>query len=326
VTLFIAILLWVSSSPGSAACQSTPPPAALSPGQVIDLVNQSRISHGLPALIVDPILMGTAQSTADSMAANQMHSHIGGVKERVAAAGYGSGDTPWATENFVILMPGEGQDQILQAWADEAHMAPMVNPNYKHVGAGVAEGDGLIYYILHAAYTSDGKYKLYQTPGLGTPTAVTLSQYIYAVQTVTPQADGSLVHIIKPGQSLWSIAIAYGTHINELQRLNGFASDNTTVYSGQKLLIPTRTGGPLLALSITPEPGQNDITITMITRSESLLVFTPTYLDNSTLISSATPALQTKKGSTQTGAIMIIIVLLFGTSLVATGSLWKKTV
>jgi hypothetical protein len=37
-------------------------------------------------------------------------------------------------------------------------MAPMGNPNYKHVGAEVAEGDGLVYYVLHAAYPSDGKH------------------------------------------------------------------------------------------------------------------------------------------------------------------------
>jgi uncharacterized protein YkwD len=100
ISTLVALLLWALSSPPSAACRSTPPPAALSPDQALDLVNQSRISHGLLALIVDPILTGTTQSAADFMAANQMHSHIDGVKERARAAGYGSGNTPLGDGKF----------------------------------------------------------------------------------------------------------------------------------------------------------------------------------------------------------------------------------
>jgi LysM repeat protein len=218
-------------------------------------------------------------------------------------------------------------EDILQAWSDELHMIPMVNPNYKHVGAGVAETDGYVYYILHAAYTSDGKYKPYQTPGPGTPTAVTISQYIYAVQTVTPQADGNLIHIVKPGQSLWSIAIAYGAHINEIQKLNGFASDYNTVYTGQKLLVPTNVDSPSPALSATSEPEQNRTGITAAASTEKPVSVTPTLPDIPVGVSITPTVPQNEKGSTQTVAIIIIVVFLFGTSMVATGSLWRnKTV
>ena len=136
-----------------------------------------------------------------------------------------------------------------------------------------------------------------------------------------------MIHIVKPGQSLWSIAIAYGTHINELQRLNGFANDLTTVYTGQKLLVPTNADSPPPALSATPEPEQSKTGITEAARSERPVSLTPTLLDISTEASSATQVPQTDKGSTQTVAIIIIVVFLFGTSLVATGSLWRnKTV
>ena len=206
------------------------------------------MSHRLPALNIDPILMQTAQTTADIMAGNLMHGHIGDVKGRVMAAGYGIGDIPWATENFVVLPLGV-ENRILTAWADDTHQIPMVDPNYKHVGAGVAEVDGSVYYVLHAAYTSNKIYK----PGLvgttGTLVKSIYSDYIYAVQTVTPQADGSVIHIVKPGQTLWSIAIAYNTHIVDILNANNLPQSLEMVYNNQRLIIPItvapqKTAGP----------------------------------------------------------------------------------
>lgn len=215
----------------------TPTLHPMSPNELINLINRARTSHRLPALSIDPILMQTAQTTADIMAGNLMMGHIGDVKGRVMAAGYGIGDIPWATENFVVLPLGS-ESRILTAWADDIHQIPMVDPNYKHVGAGVAEVDGSAYYVLHAAYTSNKIYK----PGVpGTPGVQVknvFSEYMYPVQTVTPQADGSVVHIVKSGQTLWSIAIAYNTHIVDILNANNLPQSLEMVYNGQRLIIP----------------------------------------------------------------------------------------
>ena len=65
--------------------------------ELILAMNTLRVSYGLPALIEDPIINAVAQSTAATMAANNMSWHIGDVRGRIAAAGYGGGGTVWAT-------------------------------------------------------------------------------------------------------------------------------------------------------------------------------------------------------------------------------------
>ena len=110
---------------------------------LIIAMNTLRVSNGHPALIEDPIINAVAQSTAQTMAENSMSWHIGDVRGRIAAAGYGGGAKVWATENFAVGFGNTGIDEVMQAWADPDHMRPAVNPAYCHVGAGVAQaGDG----------------------------------------------------------------------------------------------------------------------------------------------------------------------------------------
>src|SRR3990172_11225675 len=103
--------------------------------ELILAMNTLRVSYGLPALIEDPIVNAVAQSTAATMAANNMSWHIGDVRGRIAAAGYGNGGTVWATENFAVSSGGMGIDEIMAAWADPDHMRPAVNPAYCHLGS-----------------------------------------------------------------------------------------------------------------------------------------------------------------------------------------------
>jgi LysM repeat protein len=244
--LAFLLLAWAgSSAPARAYQEPTPTLRPLTPAEIIARINRIRTGRGLRALIVDPILMGTAQSTADVMAGFSMTGHIGDVRGRVIAAGYGAGDIAWATENFAVLPVGTDPGVIFEIWSDDLHMKPMADPNYRHIGAGVAlASEEAVYFIVHAAYTSNGTYKPNLTPPApgadgASAGAFSISQYVFAVQTATPRPDGSLVHIVRQGQSLWSIAIAYQTHIDTLQRLNHLSQDNLTIYIGQKLLIPT---------------------------------------------------------------------------------------
>src|SRR5512133_2594631 len=176
-------------------------------------MNTLRVSYGLPALIEDPIINAVAQSTAATMAANNMSWHIGDVRGRIAAAGYGAGGTVWATENFAVSSGGMGIDEIMATWSDADHMRPAVDPAYCNVGAGVAQtSDGRIYYILQAAYVSGRECGSSISPG-GTlqPGAIPnpIPQLILPVKIATPDADGKVFHQMQAGQSFWSIAIAY---------------------------------------------------------------------------------------------------------------------
>lgn len=300
----------------------TPVPDPLTPQQLIQLINTVRTGRGLPALIVDPILMGTAQSTADIMAAYNMTGHIGDVRGRVSSAGYGAGDIPWATENYVTLPPGpDHRPIILQAWADDEHMRPMAGANYRHVGAGVSvTADGQVYYVIHAGYTSNRTYKPAPTPGPGTPTTTAVSQIIFAVQIATPGADGALVHVVRNGQSLWSIAIAYGTHIIDIQRLNGMSPDYLTIYTGQKLKIPTLTGAARPPSPTAQRTPQARAAAVLTTRVQGQAGLSPTATPAPT---QDTPLPPETDRSPEIIRTTLVILAVLGVALVAFGVMFR---
>lgn len=69
-----------------------------------------------------------------------------------------------------------------------------------------------------------------------------------------------IYHEVKPGQTLWSIARAYGIDVQTLTRVNQ-VSDTTALYAGQKLYIPGATQQreivsrcPCVADTVKPAP------------------------------------------------------------------------
>ena len=215
------------------------PPSQASAYDLILAMNTLRVSYGLPALVEDPIVNAVAQSTAATMAANNMSWHIGDVRGRLAAAGYGAGGTVWATENFAVSSSGMGIDEIMAVWADPDHMRPAVNPAYCNVGAGVAEANGKTYYILQAAYVSGRECGSSSSGGTSQPGVVPnpVSQLIIPVKIATPDAEGKVFHDVQAGQSFWSIAIAYQITIHDLEVWNNL-SRNIPLRAGQRLFIP----------------------------------------------------------------------------------------
>ncbi|HUF39409.1 MAG TPA: LysM peptidoglycan-binding domain-containing protein [Anaerolineales bacterium] len=216
--------------------------SAVTSSDLILAMNTLRVSNGLQALIVDPVVMSVAQATADTMAAYEMSWHIGDVRGRIAAAGYGNGATVWATENFAVGLGGWGIDQIMLSWADPDHMRPATNPAYCHVGAGVSTAaSGRIYYVLQAAYVSGnacGPYEYTGDTGGGSTGPPPVSQVIIPVQVATPDADGKIYHEVKSGQSFWSIAVAYKVTIADIEFWNNLSRD-LTLKVGTRLFIPS---------------------------------------------------------------------------------------
>jgi LysM repeat protein len=212
--------------------------------ELILAMNTLRVSFGHPALIEHPIVNAVAQATAQTMAANNMSWHIGDVRGRIQAAGYGGGATVWATENFAVGT-NMGIDQIMVAWADPDHMRPAVNPAYCHVGAGVAQAaNGRIYYILQAAYVAGSACGDVSTSG-GTSGGTTgggsntVPQIIVPVKIATPDEEGNIYHVVKTGQSFWAIAIAYQITIADLEFWNNLSREQR-LQVGQRLFIPSR--------------------------------------------------------------------------------------
>ncbi len=217
------------------------PAGQVSAYELIIAMNTLRVAYGLPPLIEHPIVNAVAQNTAATMAASNMSWHIGNVRGRIAAAGYGNGGAVWATENFAV--GNMGLDQIMAVWADPDHMRPAVTPAYCHVGAGIAQtSDGRFYYILQAAYVSGqecGSVSSGSPSVGGTPGSIPIPGFglIMPVKIATPDADGKVFHEVQAGQSFWSIAIAYQITINDLETWNNLSRD-TPLKAGQRLFIP----------------------------------------------------------------------------------------
>lgn len=238
------------------------PQGAVSAYDLIAAMNTLRVAYGNPPLIEDPIINAVAQYTAQVMADNQLSWHIGDVRGRIAAAGYGGGATVWATENFAVGT-SMGIDQIMAAWADPDHMRPAVTAAYCHIGAGVATAaNGRIYYVLQAAYIGGQACGSYApgagvTPGPGSGSSPgSGSGIIVPVKIATPDTEGNIFHIVQAGQSFWSIAVAYQITIADLETWNNL-SRSAPLKAGQKLYIP----GKNTAGYATPTPRG------MITRS-----------------------------------------------------------
>ena len=220
------------------------PSSQVSAYDLIVAMNTLRVSHGLPALIEDPIVDAVAQSTAAIMAASNLSWHIGDVRGRLAAAGYGSGGTVWATENFAVSSVSRGIDEIMAVWADPDHMRPATEAAYCNIGAGAAQtSDGKIYYVLQAAYVSGRACGSSSSSSGGTSQTGTgsraVSQSIVPVDIATPDTEGRIYHVVQVGQSFWSIAIAYQITIHDLEVWNNL-SRNTPLQAGQRLFIPNK--------------------------------------------------------------------------------------
>jgi LysM repeat protein len=78
------------------------------------------------------------------------------------------------------------------------------------------------------------------------------------VQIATPGADGKIIHIVVAGETLISIAQAYGVAFNDLLELNGFTAD-AVIYPGDELIIQagytaTPTSAPTMTATQTKVP------------------------------------------------------------------------
>jgi hypothetical protein len=252
-----------------------------SPGELIDAVNNLRIAYGLPPLSVNSILMYIAQSQADYLLTTEGgsgHSRANGMSltEQLLSLGYPLGGDlslgGYRSENYIF---GDGMDvqTAIHAWlGDDPHTNTMLSPNYFDIGGGVAIGkDGTIYYVIDTArHTANGRPQDDYTPipagtvvsGItinGTPG---VDQFMVPITLSTPNSGGLVIHEVRYGQTLWSIAIAYNTTILQIRNLNDLPS--TDIYSDQKLLI-RRVSTPTITVSPAAGPETIDTPNLMLT-------------------------------------------------------------
>jgi LysM repeat protein len=72
--------------------------------------------------------------------------------------------------------------------------------------------------------------------------------------TVTPQDDGSILHIVREGETLINIALAYNIPLKDLLEMNNLDT-KSVIYPGEKLIIrKANTPTPTAAITDTPTP------------------------------------------------------------------------
>jgi len=316
VSLFALTFILFPSNKIQAKPQLAP---SLSAYDLIAEVNTLRASNGLPAYNVDSILMQIAQAHSEYQASIGTTTHYGanGSRpfQRALAAGYPlAGDLTrggFFAENITAGSNKTAAQVVLEWQADSTHLSTMLSSNLQDAGAGVAVSGGITYYTLDAGLSTNSIPNYTPPAGSATsiPGTIATLEIVQPVITNTPIEDGSVIHVVQTGQALWSIALAYGTTIDELKKLNQLASNE--IYVGQKLLI--RKDAPL-----TTTPDEPTVTVTF---GVPLSTVTKHVLSTATFTSTPKPAPPT---TPQSGGVVVAIILVG--ALVAAGiGTWLST-
>jgi len=239
--------------------------------ELIEAVNGLRLAYGLPALNVHPVLMQVADWEVNAIVNGAGgHTRPNGLTlgQWLISLGYPlSGDLSldgYRSENFVLGIDLTVQEAVERWLLDEPHTNTMLSPDRSDIGAAVAFqedewGQMVYYYVVETAMQTSSGQQQYdarailtsipqtQSAAYGDATraaqALLLPQYIIPVSVGTARPDGDVIHEVKNGQSLWSIAIAYGVKIEGIKRLNNLSSTN--LYQGQKLLVQKGATQPI---------------------------------------------------------------------------------
>jgi uncharacterized protein YkwD len=264
ILIQLVLLLVVSNSLASASSSpksiQAPP---LSANDVISAINSYRIQNGLPALTTNSLLTTLAQNQSNYQASIDYVTHTGAdgstPQQRATAAGYGNGAGFYLSE---IIYGGYNQsvEKALAWWKNSSlHNGIMLSAKYNEIGAGVATNGDNVYFtaVLGGVYgnpvptsvstNTGGEPGPTQNPTAEIPVSI-------PVQKSTPNADGSIIHIVQTGQTLWTIAAVYGVELDTLLEFNDL--DNYSfVFPGDEILIRppgfTQTPSPSLRSDTT---------------------------------------------------------------------------
>lgn len=214
-------------------------PVSAQPGEayaVIDAVNQYRAERGLPPFSPQGQLMAAAQNHVNWMVATGNYGHTGeggsSPTQRARAAGYTG---VYIYEIWVTARSAQG---AVTWWHNSpVHQTGMTLPTHTDVGAGWADGVYVMVIGKPAPPTP------VPPPGEAPPDVPTETPgpIVVPVRRSAPREDGSIVHVVQQGQSVWDIAAVYGVPMDELIALNHLGS-GTFVVPGQELYVQLGEG------------------------------------------------------------------------------------
>lgn len=222
-----------------------------SASQLIQAVNDVRADYGLQPYAVDSSLMAMAQEHSDYQASIRKITHL-------RADGSGPENHGISSENIGGGTNASVEVVVKRQWADYWHTHTMIGYSSGLVGAGVATSGNDAYYTLIVRNTGERTGLPDQSsPSASTPAGgaarQTSTPTVFA--TATPREDGSIVHVVQPGETVWSIALAYKVREDDLISYNGLSPSRPIIYANQRLLIRLKsTPTPTATVTETPPP------------------------------------------------------------------------
>jgi uncharacterized protein YkwD/LysM repeat protein len=252
------VLILVSAPLASISATSASSPHSSTAYELIDAVNALRATRGLAPYQSNSILMGIAQAQAEYMAAigvSNTHMDAQGLRpyQRALAAGYlvagdlSNGSPGWFSENVTGGSELSAQDAVNQWMGDAAHQGTMLSDVFRDVGTGVAIIGNTYYYCLDTGLSTGGTPVVYTPPAPLHPVTPTIVPN-------TPNADGSILHIVQVGDTLGSLSLAYKVPLEDILKLNNLTL-KSTIYVNQKIIIrQTYTPTPTLPTSTPTIP------------------------------------------------------------------------
>lgn len=209
--------------------------------EVVQLVNQLRASYGLAGYTWNAQLAVAAQNHANWMASTGLYSHTGAGGSSPYTRAVSAGYNGYVAENIVggtNLTPQQG----VTWWINSPiHFNTLISNQHIEVGVGFAAGQGQNMYVLVAGHPDNNgvQARANAAPQEDTPGIY----YVAPIVLSTPQEDGSIVHAVGSGQSLWSIAARYGVTLQEIMLYNGL-NEQSTINPGDELIIRLADGAP----------------------------------------------------------------------------------
>jgi len=257
------------------------------PDDLVSAVNNLRALYGLAPYQIDPELMEYAQEHSEYQASIETGTHTHsdgtlsqdiGLQENVAG-----GDAGVVTVAIVVN----------EIWVDWGHRHILIDYPSGEIGAGIALSDND--QVFYTVVIRPGEETEAVTTREGTPVS------FVQLRTSTPNPNGSIIHKVNSGESLWGIAELYGVSLEELRGLNNLVGESPIINIGQELLIrPALTVTPVhpmvtpsispLNQKLTATQFAGDVSSTMAAKSSPSSTMAPPLTTNSKTVDNPSSA------------------------------------
>ena len=210
------------------------------PYEVLAEINGLRVANGMEPLSENQYLNIAAQNHAEWIATTLQGGHTGEggstPADRALAVGYGEGASVLVTENWARGPGLTPNSCVYDMWAPSSdHINNMLTTWHNEFGAGVAlDSQGMTVYVVkfgHVVGSAPPQITSVPSGPTGTPAPL-----VQPIATAQANPDGSVIHVVQFGQTLWTIAEAYQISMIKLLEQN-YLTEDSAIFPERKLVI-----------------------------------------------------------------------------------------